>query len=154
MPIGPWHSLASVASNCPKNVTWISCSARQGPSRSGLPLDHISTQSLPALVVLLPLARAKLTSAPGPLLLLFLCLDYLSSNLGVLALPMSFCFPLACHRHRDPPQPPALIFHHITLLYLCTVSCSLEAAFSVLWLFALMFVFWNRQLSFAEPCTW
>ena len=143
MPIGPWHSLASVASNCPKNVTWISCSARQGPSRSGLPLDHISTQSLPALVVLLPLARAKLTSAPRafalalPLPGLFVFQSGCACSPHVILL--SACLPPP--QRSSPATPsnfpsyhPALPLHSILLfgssffsaLALCFDVCFLE----------------------------
>lgn len=108
-----------------------------------LSLTHCDTLSV-HMLNLLPLAHAKLASTPGPLLLLFLCSRCLSSQLGALDLPVSFCCLLTCHLLRDPPQT-----HHLRgtplerspsyhLLYLCN-SCPLEPTSFVLWLLALMF---------------
>lgn len=97
---------------------------------------------------LLPLARAKLTSTPGPWLLLLLCLGCSSSKLSALDLPLSFCSLLTCHLLGDPPLRCSPLEHSLSYhlaLSLHHIYCSLEPAFSVLRFLALMFVFCLKQ---------
>ena len=148
--VGPWHSSASVASSCTRNRTRMSCSGSQGPSRCGLRPDHISSHLLPHPLrhpgCFLPLAHAKLTSTPGPLL--FLCMDCSSSSLDVLDLPVSLCSVLTRHLLRDPPQIPPLMCtprehppSYRPALSLHGICGSSEPAYFVLWLLAVTFVF-------------
>lgn len=107
----------SLHSECdPSVLKWVTRPfmswAASGPHL--LPLEPSPTAA--TLAVLLPLARTKRTSTPGPFLWLILCLDCLSSHVGMLSFAMSFCsLPLS------PPQRLSL-----TCPLKCTKAAPIE----------------------------